>query len=412
MAKTRLTFEQAMQLALEVNNTVESSRHEIDAAEANKSYLLSQVMPHIAATGNLQRNSIERSFGSGDDAVTILPSNNWDYRITLSQPIFAGLREQRAYSQAKLAVENARLGSFGTEDQTLVRVAASFLALINADARIEIEKKNIELAETRKVQSEAFFKAGEVTRVDVLRAETAIKSAQRALASVQQSRVVAESLLRAALDLDGSIAPVPPDRPLPAVPSEEVLIADAQAKRPDVIVAENNVRIANLEVKKQRGFWFPTITFDGGILNQKSAFPASNYTYGAFRFNVPIFQSGEVFARVAGAKAREEEAKIALQTSQTLAREDVRTALSDLRTAETSLGLARDQFAAAQAEYDQSFQLYRAQEATSLDLAASEASLAEARRAVAEETLNRDIAQLRVWYAAGDIKKAVGVANE
>ena len=77
------------------------------------------------------------------------------------------------------------------------------------------------------------------------------------------------------------------------------------------------------------------------------------------------------------------------------------------------LQLATEQLQAAQAEYDQAFDLYRAQEATSLDVAASETSLADARRAVAEETLNRDLAQLRVWHAAGAMKDALndGVAE-
>jgi len=195
-AQTRLTFDDALRRALQVNNQVEQSRQEIEVAEANKSFLLSAVMPKITATGNLQRNSIERKFGSGADATTILPRNNWDYRITMSQPIFAGRRELRAYSQAKLGILNAREGTRGTEDQTLLRVASSYLALINAGARLDIERKNIELAMKRRTQAEAFFNAGEVTKVDVLRAETALKSAQRVLASAEQARLTAESDLR------------------------------------------------------------------------------------------------------------------------------------------------------------------------------------------------------------------------
>ena len=34
-----------------------------------------------------------------------------------------------------------------------------------------------------------------------------------------------------------------------------------------------------------------------------------------------------------------------------------------------------------------------------------------ARRAVAEETLNRDLAELRVWYAAGAIKEVLELAG-
>ena len=115
---------------------------------------------------------------------------------------------------------------------------------------------------------------------------------------------------------------------------------------------------------------------------------------------------------MAGAKQPREAGRARISKTRRLApREDVRRALADLRSAETGLQLANEQLDAAQAEYDQAFELYRAQEATSLDVATSETSLADARRAVAEETLNRDLAELRVWYAAGAMKEAVGVTT-
>ena len=219
------------------------------------------------------------------------------------------------------------------------------------------------------------------------------------------------SRLRADLDLDGAIDVTPATTQNLSTPDESTLISRAQSSRPDVNVAANNLRIAELEVKKQRGFWLPVVTFDGGWINQKAQFPTPHYAYGALRFTIPILQSGEVEARVAQAKDREMQAKLSLEDAKVGAREDVRTAISTLRESETSLGLAKEQLAAAEAEYNQVFELYRAQEATSLDVSTSETSLADARRAVAEETLNRDLAELRVWYAAGAMKDAVGVAN-
>ena len=402
-----LTFEQARDRALEVNNSVERSRAETGVAEATRSMLLSAVMPRITLNGAMTRNSIEQRFGEGDEGFTILPRNDWNYSIVLSQPIFAGRRELRAYSQAKLNVENARQGENGTEDAILLRVASSYLAVVNADERLKVEQRNIELAERRLAQARAFVEAGEATRVDVLRAETAVKAAQRMLSAAKQAREIAASDLRAALDLEGSIEVVAPTRPHPELPDESVLVERAISRRPDVRIAQNNVRIAELEVSKQRGFWLPTVTFDGGLIQQKTPFPADSYSYGALRFNVPIFQSGEVVARVAGARQRELQARLGVEDSRIAAREEVRTALVTLRTAETSLGLAREQLAAAEAEYEQMFELYRAQEATSLDLATSEAALAEARRAVNEESLNKEMAELRVWYVAGLLKEAL-----
>lgn len=410
-AQTRLTFDGAMRRALEVNETVDRARQEIGVAEANRSFLLSAVMPRIELDGDLTRNSIEQRFGEGDDAIAILPRNDWAYRITLSQPIYAGRRELRAYSQAKIGIENAREGTMAAEDAVLLRVASSFLAVVNADRRVDVERRNIELAERRLTQAQAFYDAGEVTRVDVLRAETARKAAQRLLAAANQQREHAVAQLRTDLALDGPIEVVPPANELPPLPDEAALIAQATTARPDIDIAENNLRIAQLEVQKQRGFWFPTVRFNGGFIQQRTPFPANEYAFGGLNVNVPIFQSGEVQARVAGAKSRERQAESSLEEARLVAREDVRRALADLRSAEIGLQLANEQLEAAQAEYDQAFELYRAQEATSLDLAASEASLADARRAVAEETLNRELAELRVWYAAGAMKDAVNVSS-
>lgn len=408
-AETKLTFDEALARAMQVNNSIERTRQDIGVATAARNQLLSAVMPRITLSGDLTRNSIEQKFGEGEDSIAILPRNDWAYRVILEQPVYAGRRELRAYSQAKINVENALEGTLASEDGALLRVASSYLAVLNADRREDIERRNIELAERRLVQARAFYEAGEVTKVDVFRAETAQKAAQRLLAAAGQQREYAAASLRTELDLDGAIEVSAPERPLSPLPAEGALIARAQSERPDVTIAANNLRIASLEVSKQRGYWLPTVTFDGGWIQQKTPFPANSYAYGAFRFNVPLFQSGEVIARVAGAKSREKQAGIALEEAKVNAREDVRRALADLRSAETGLQLAGEQLQAAQAEYEQAFELYRAQEATSLDVASSETSLADARRAVAEETLNRDLAELRVWYAAGDIKTAVGI---
>ena len=408
-AQTHLSFHDALQRAVQVNNDVERARAEVPAAEANKKYIFSQVLPRVTASGATTKNSEEVSFGSGTDARTILPGTDWNYRVVLSQPVFAGLRDRQAYEQAKIGILNAQQGVLGTEDAVLLRVASNYLAVVDADARIGIEKQNIALAQKRREQANAFFQAGEVTKVDVLRADTAIKSAQRLLAVAQQNREEAVSRLRADLDLQGEITVDHPTNPLPPLSEEQALVATAETSRPDVVQAENNRRAAELEIKKQKGFWWPVVTFDAGYIDQKSSFPANKYGYGAFRFNVPIWQSGEVQARVAQARERELQSQLSLETAKVNAREDVRRAFTDLQSSETSLQLAKEQLTAAQAEYDQAFELYRAQETTSLDLAASETALADARRTVAEETLNHDLAQLRVWYAAGSLKTAVGV---
>ncbi|HWS70827.1 MAG TPA: TolC family protein, partial [Thermoanaerobaculia bacterium] len=141
---TVLTLQQALGRALQVNNTIERSQADVQVAEANKSYLFSQVMPRIVTSGSAIRNSTEVAFGSGTDSRTILPQNDWNYRVVLSQPVYAGNRERRAYEQARIGVANAQESARGTEDAVLLRVASNYLGILDADARIAVERQNIE----------------------------------------------------------------------------------------------------------------------------------------------------------------------------------------------------------------------------------------------------------------------------
>ena len=100
-APARLTLHDALTRALGVNEQVERSREEIGAAEANQKYIFSQVLPRLNLNGATTKNSQEVSFGSGNDARTVLPGTDWNYRFVLSQPIYAGNRDRQAYEHTQ-----------------------------------------------------------------------------------------------------------------------------------------------------------------------------------------------------------------------------------------------------------------------------------------------------------------------
>lgn len=409
VARPMLTFEDAIARALRSSPAVLSARQEIEAAQGQRRAVLSSVLPHVTATGSLVRNTAEVTFGSGEDLRTILPRNDWNYRLTLSQPVFAGLRDRKAYSQAGVGIDLAREGMREAEDETLLRVAGDYLDAVQAQALIEVERKNLGLAAQRRVQAQNLMEAGEATRVDVLRAETAVKAAERRVVAAQQRLREAEGRLRVGLALDPAEFAVqePVTMALPPLPEEGILLRQAEERRPNLRRAAASVRIAELEVSKQKGAYLPVITADAGYVRQKTTFPKDQYGFAALRFTVPLFQSGEVGARVATARARQRQAELALEDARRAVREDVHTSLHALQTARTNLALAQEQLDTAEAEYQQTFELYRSQEATSLDVESSEAALAEARRAAVTGRLELRLAELTVWAVAGQLRPAL-----
>lgn len=403
-----LTLAEAFARAVKANPSLLRARAEVGIANEQRLLIRSQVLPHISANGSLIENSKEVEFGSANDSRTILPRQDWNYRVTLNQPIWAGFRDQKAYAQSKIGVENAQLGLQAVSDQLLVRVAADYLGVMEGDSVIAVENKNIEVAERRRKQARDFFQAGETTQVDVLRAESAIKAAQRRLAQARQQRDTAEGRLRIDLGIDSPIIADSRGIGDAVVPTEASLLQHAESARPELQTAANNLRAAHLEVLKQRGAIYPVIALDASYISQKSSFPASQYSQAALRMSVPIFDSGEIRHRVAIARDREEQFRLAVDEVRQSVREDVRKAFLDLTAAKTTLALAREQLAAVQAEYEQIFELYRSQEATSLEAQSAETDLAEARRAVVTGELDVELAGLRALYSAGSIRNALG----
>src|SRR5262249_29888874 len=128
-AEAPLTLNAALRRALEANPALGQVRAQVGIAQSQADLAISSVLPKITLTGALLRNSLEAGFGSGKDRVVILARNDWNYRVNLSQPIYAGNRERRALDQARLAVTAAQEGSASAEENLLLAVIADFLGI-------------------------------------------------------------------------------------------------------------------------------------------------------------------------------------------------------------------------------------------------------------------------------------------
>jgi outer membrane protein len=404
-----LTLKAAIERAFALSPAALRAEDEIEAAEAQRVATKSLVLPRINLTGSLIRNSEEVTFGSVEDSRTILPGTDWNARVTLQQPVYAGRREFRLYYQSKEGITLARDAKRATRDRIALRVIADYAAAVQARALIEVERQAASLAQKRIAQAQSLFDAGEVTRVDVLRAETAHKAALRRVANAESEAIQARSRLRMALAIDGGDEALgaldeTTEIGLPVVGVESL---EARAlTRAEVKQAETNVRIAELEYLKQKGAYLPVVTADMGYIRQKSSVPSDSYGYAALRFTVPLFQGGEVGARMRIAAARQHQAEVTLAETRRQATEDVRQALSLLEVARRTKGLADDQVKAAEAEYAQARDLYEQREATALDLEAAESALAEARRALIQARFAVLQAESSAWLAAGSLADA------
>ena len=290
--------------------------------------------PRSTSKGTPPATTRRCCFGSGRDSRTILPANDWSYRLTLSQPVYAGNRERKASSRPG-SVSRSPARECSTPRTRLDRHRGPTTSPCWRPELLAVEQQNLELARRRRDQAQIFFEAGETTRVDVLRAERRHQGGRARIAAARQAREAAVGRLR----LDprsgrhrGSDPGGGARGRLPAAaPAGAALVAEAERRRPEVAQAGNAQEIARLEVGKQRG---PTCRWSR---RRRLDQPAVGVPVGSVRpalaaLNVPFSRRRDQ-GRVAIAQERQRQAELRVQEVRQAIREEVRQALVELETA-------------------------------------------------------------------------------
>jgi outer membrane protein TolC len=144
--------------------------------------------------------------------------------------------------------------------------------------------------------------------------------------------------------------------------SPETAVSTARTQRREILVAEEQVRVAELETKAARAERLPSVDFiadygSSGITPSKRDFPTRDV---GVRVSVPIFNGGATNGRVQVAASRQRQAELQLRDVQQQVEQDVRDALQTLATSaeqvkaadqavrlsERELQMARDRFSA------------------------------------------------------------------
>ncbi len=90
--------------------------------------------------------------------------------VTLNVPIFAGLQRSSQISQAKIGLQQTRLGKSLLEDQLALQESQYRYNLQNASENFKLQKENVEVAKSVLGHYQAKFRAGAISSLDLTQA--------------------------------------------------------------------------------------------------------------------------------------------------------------------------------------------------------------------------------------------------
>ena len=403
--KKVLTLKEALDSARTQNLDIQQLDAKVQAAAQLTWKGWSTYLPQIAATAQIVRNQYEVSFaiptGTGDPITTVVqPLVQTQGQVRLNQAIVA--------PQAIMVIQNAykaeRTIDYNVQQarrDILFGVAQLYYGVASLQELTAVQERQVVLTKERERDSRVRFEAGTGTKVGLLRAEIdraqAEEDLKRAQIDFQRARLALATALDRADDFDIVIPTSPP------APKGTNLEQQALDLRPDVKAAAEALDLAYGERMRIYMQYLPSI----GVFGAYNYATTGTFNPNAFTWQVGIGLTWNIFdGGLREASIREQSAKIveadAYKRQVDLnAVTRVKQAELDLQGAVANRAKARERTGLAQENARLVDVAYKAGAATYLESTDSVQTLRQAEVGLVAESLNVDLATLKLLNAVG-----------
>lgn len=278
VAAQAMTLVQCVAAALEDNPTLEASRLEIQAAEANRKSVRAGFLPSATTEYGFNKVSSSSAKGSTDDDALNQKGRNFSVRLT--QTLYSGFRNLNSYKRAKIR-ESLLVAEFELRGMEIkYHIETTFYRLLKAKQDMIAARESVlRLKESLKA-AEAFFRREQIPYVDVLQAKVEVASARERLGisgnDVNRERASLFTLMNMNESQDiNFIGNVDPDLTDP--PVFEINQQRAFENRPDIKSLKYQLEIAQKDAAIARGQYLPVVRLDVGYYDQDRDYEINIY---------------------------------------------------------------------------------------------------------------------------------------
>ena len=391
--------------------------------------------PNVSASGTAIRYDAPTSIALGNSPpIQVTPNHQEILTLNISNRF-------DLTGQIRAASDQARLQSLADEfllgqirNGRILRAQTIYFNTLRAQHQVDVAQAALNNAERQLQDATNLNAAGVGQRIDVLRAQTQVATAQQNLDAAQNNFAIA---LTSFNDLVGRPLPAPvrlvdppgvaiqqpvtdfssvgaPDLkaqpPLPAAPQEVGAIninralQTANAQRPEILQAQVNVRVAETGVKLSRAGLEPTFSLSaaGNYYPTPSfQFPRQRVGQLTATLNIPLYDGGLTRDRVQEARLRTQNAQTSLASTQSDVALDVRQAYLNLATAAQQIGAANAALQSAIGARQLAQLRYQGQVGLYLEVTDAQAALVQAENNQVDAVYNYLVARAQFQNAVG-----------
>jgi len=308
--QSTLTIDQAVELARRNNPELQQIQNNRINARASVRSAYGALLPSADASLSVQRQQGGQQILSGTSLGASSDVNQSNYQIGLNYRINSATLITPSLQRANRDAVEADIT--GASETLRGNVRQQYLASLQAEATADLQDTLVVASQQELILAQAREIVGSGTQLDVQRAEVAL-GLQQVQALRARSQVDIEKLRL--FQLMG--IPQPPNVKLisqfPVTPTSlnlQDLIESAHRQNPGVLALRSREHVSELNVKREKGEYSPTLFLSTGV---------GGYTYGYTNSNFPVQQAAAQLEASRTSCIRTEEVRAALNLSNQLA---------------------------------------------------------------------------------------------
>ncbi len=309
-AQSTLTIDQAIELARRNNPVLQQTLNNRIGARAAVRSAFGALLPTADASLSAQRQQGGQQIFSGTSLGASSDVNQSSYQIGFNYRINSATLITPSLQRANRDAVEADIT--GATETLRSNVAQQYLTALQAEATADLQDSLVVASQQELILAQAREIVGSGTQLDVSRAEVAL-GLQRVGALKARNQVEIEKLRL--YQLMGVIQPanVKLVSQFPVVPltlNLQELIQSARNQNPGIVALRSREHVADLNVKREKGEYSPTLSLSTGI---------GGYTYGFTNSSFPVQQAIAESDAARTSCIRTEEVRAALNLSNQLA---------------------------------------------------------------------------------------------
>ncbi len=362
----RISLDEAYQSARARTETEALQASEVEQSRQRLTQARAGILPSLELNGTYTRQQMP-------PATALNPFSRADQhqvRLTLSQPVFRGLREFAALDVAhagwqgeQARLRQARRTLYATVAQAFYRLAQAEVDFSNLEELLQVSRRRAEDVRGR-------VRIGRSRPGDLLAAETQVATVEAQLQAAQVTWEQSRDQFALTTGQPREVAPALPSvrEPLPSVlvPLENHLSRLEQ--RPDVEAAHQALRSAERGVDVAWGAHLPSIDAAGNWYLERTGILASTQWDVSVTASMPVFQGGLVRSQVREAAQRRSTGELLLSQTRRAAEEEVRSAWLEAQGALQQIQLLERAHRLSEKNYQQQSEDYRLGLVSSLEV--------------------------------------------